>query len=241
MKIQLKRSSVLDGTTAKQPLPDQLEYGELAVNYNATDPAIFIKNSTNDIVQIAGANSLSSVPDLAQVTGEGNWTSDPILIAGSPSDPVLQLNATGNVITTGYFRSNKETSSDSVFETQLDSTITFKAMGSGSLALGGTIDTTPEQSQANIFLNAESGLVKAISAETSGTLQSGGKLTVTSGGADLTGTVTLNNSLNVTEGTALTGNVTMGSNATVTGDLTVTGNLISTEYSIDELDELPTV
>ena len=34
MKIQLKRSSVLDGGTAKAPLAEQMEYGELAINYN---------------------------------------------------------------------------------------------------------------------------------------------------------------------------------------------------------------
>ena len=60
MKIQLKRSSVLDDGVAKKPLADQLEYGELAVNYASADPAIFIKDSTNAVVQIAGANSLIS-------------------------------------------------------------------------------------------------------------------------------------------------------------------------------------
>ena len=155
MKIQLKRSSVLDGGVAKKPLADQLEYGELAVNYASADPAIFIKDSTNAVVQIAGANSLSAVPTLDQVTDEGNWSSNNLLVGGSPASPVLQLNTTGNVITTGYFRSNKETTSDVVFETQLNSAITFKAMGSGSLALGGTIDSTTDQSQANIFLNAK--------------------------------------------------------------------------------------
>ena len=57
MKIQLKRSSVLDSGSAKQPEAAQLEYGELAVNYNSTDPAIFLKASDNSIVQIAGAGS----------------------------------------------------------------------------------------------------------------------------------------------------------------------------------------
>ena len=235
MKIQLKRSSVLDGGVAKKPLADQLEYGELAVNYASADPAIFIKNSTNDVVQIAGANSLSAVPTLDQVTDEGNWSSDDILLGGSASAPVLQLNTSGNVITTGYYRSNKQTSTDSVFETQLASTITFKAMGSGSLALGGTIDTTAEQSQANIFLNAESGKVKAITAETSGTITSGGKLTVSANGADVTGTVTLNNSLNVTEGTQLTGAVTMKDNASVEG------TFAAVQYDIPSLTTLPTV
>ena len=44
-KIQHKRSNVLDGGTAKEPSAGQMEYGELAVNYNENDPAIFIKDS----------------------------------------------------------------------------------------------------------------------------------------------------------------------------------------------------
>ena len=43
MKIQLKRSNVLDGNAAKEPTAAQMEYGELAVNYNDEDPALFIK------------------------------------------------------------------------------------------------------------------------------------------------------------------------------------------------------
>ena len=208
MKIQLKRSSVLDGGSAKQPLADQLEYGELAVNYAAADPTIFIKNSSNEVIAIAGANALSSVPTLDAVTDEGNWSSDSILVGGSPAAPVLQLNNTGNVITTGYFRSNKLTTSDVVFETQLNSAITFKVLGSGSIAMGGTIDTTPDQSQANIFLNAESGKVKAVTAETSGTITSGGQL-IANDGANLTGTVTCNNTVNITENLGVTGTATL--------------------------------
>ena len=52
MKIQLKRSNVLDGGKAKTPTPGQMEYGELAVNYNSTDPTIFIKDSSNNIVNL---------------------------------------------------------------------------------------------------------------------------------------------------------------------------------------------
>ena len=237
MKIQLKRSSVLDDGSAKKPLADQLEYGELAVNYASADPTIFIKDSTNDVIAIAGANALSSVPTLDSVTTEGNWSSSSLLVGGSLADPTLQLNNTGNVITTGYYRSNKATVSDTVFETQLNSVITFKALGSGSLALGGSIDTTTDQSQANIFLNAESGKVNAVTAKTTGTITSGGQL-IAEAGADLTGTITCNNSLNVTENTALTGAVTMGTTLQVTG-VTTLSTVNATTYDLNALDALP--
>ena len=52
MKLQLKRSNVLDGGAAKAPTVAQMEYGELAVNYNSTDPVLFIKDSDNSIIRI---------------------------------------------------------------------------------------------------------------------------------------------------------------------------------------------
>ena len=70
MKIQLKRSNVLEGGSAKEPTAQQMEYGELAVNYNNGDPAIFIKDSTDAIIRIAGCRSVlvTTTPALALVT-----------------------------------------------------------------------------------------------------------------------------------------------------------------------------
>ena len=68
MKIQLKRSNVLSSGAAKTPTASQLEYGELAVNYNNTDPAIFLKDSNNNVIRISGVGNISddgltNVPD----------------------------------------------------------------------------------------------------------------------------------------------------------------------------------
>jgi hypothetical protein len=57
MKIQLKRSNVLDGGQAKEPTAAQMEYGELAVNYSETDPVLFLKDSGDNIIRIAGAGA----------------------------------------------------------------------------------------------------------------------------------------------------------------------------------------
>ena len=57
MKIQLKRSNVLDGGQAKEPTAAQMEYGELAVNYSETDPVLFIKDAADNIIRIAGAGA----------------------------------------------------------------------------------------------------------------------------------------------------------------------------------------
>ena len=54
MKIQLKRSRFLEGGTAKKPTAEQTEYGELCVNYNASDPTLFIKDTSDQIIPVAG-------------------------------------------------------------------------------------------------------------------------------------------------------------------------------------------
>lgn len=70
MKIQLKRSNVVDSGAAKAPTAEQMEYGELAVNYSTTDPAIFIKDSANNIVRIS---------DLGEYVPLGSWGAIPTL------------------------------------------------------------------------------------------------------------------------------------------------------------------
>jgi len=59
MKIQLKRSNVLDGGAAKEPTAAQMEFGELAVNYNTADPAIFLKDEAGNIIRVAGIGNIS--------------------------------------------------------------------------------------------------------------------------------------------------------------------------------------
>ena len=230
MKIQLKRSSVLDGGAAKQPTPEQMEYGELAVNYNVTDPSIFIKGSDNAIIKIAGEGAAGGDQTLQEVCSNGSTTTT-VLDVNRPDDqgqaftakaggilkyvvgsdggvaiatdsnglnPQIALkadgtasftgntdiggnvaiatdkillnadgtstftggstfegtiNTTNNIITSsGYFRSNQATSSDSALEARLNDTITFKVLAGGGVAIGGTIDESADQSTANIFL-----------------------------------------------------------------------------------------
>ncbi len=80
MKIQLKRSNVLEASQAKEPTPDQMEYGELAVNFNNSDPSIFLKDSNDAIVKIAGVGSLSDSgnPNLQDTCNIGSVTTTSI-------------------------------------------------------------------------------------------------------------------------------------------------------------------
>ena len=72
MKIQLKRSNQLESGEAKEPTLEFMEYGELAVNYNSEDPAIFIKTTDgaggDAIVRIADTSDtdIPEVPDASE-------------------------------------------------------------------------------------------------------------------------------------------------------------------------------
>jgi hypothetical protein len=56
LKIQHKRSAV----KGKAPQPTDLEYGEIAVNYETSAPCIYIKDSANTIRRIGGASVTTS-------------------------------------------------------------------------------------------------------------------------------------------------------------------------------------
>ena len=64
MKIQLKRSNQLTDGSAKEPSVDHMEWGELAVNYNGEDPAVFTKvdngDGTGTIIRIGGSGAAGS-------------------------------------------------------------------------------------------------------------------------------------------------------------------------------------
>ena len=58
MKIQLKRSNVLDGAVQRKSRQQRRWNMEnLAVNYNNGDPVIFMKDSSDAIIRIAGAGA----------------------------------------------------------------------------------------------------------------------------------------------------------------------------------------
>ena len=110
MKIQLKRSNQVEADgSAKKPTAAQMEYGELAVNYNAEDPAIFLEDSDGDIIRIAGANALGNpdIPetpgdigaDLQAVTDVGNTTTNGATFGGEVQ--VRNLNANYRLERTG--------------------------------------------------------------------------------------------------------------------------------------------
>ena len=76
MKLQLKRSNVLVDGSAKSPEASQLDFGELAINYSADDPVIFLKDSNNQVIRISGIG----LPDLGNGSGQSGTLDDRYLM-----------------------------------------------------------------------------------------------------------------------------------------------------------------
>lgn len=78
MKFQLKRSNQLtQGGTALTPDGQYLEFGEIAINYNATDPAIFFKDTQNNVIRLSGVNAQIGSGDITLTAGSGISISNP--------------------------------------------------------------------------------------------------------------------------------------------------------------------
>ena len=89
LKIQHKRSAV----AGKVPLPADLEYGEIAINYDKTDPAIYIKDNDNVVRRICGQSTgtKGKAPDvgavtLADVAGGARFTSVAFPVSATMTD-----------------------------------------------------------------------------------------------------------------------------------------------------------
>jgi len=97
-KIQHKRSAV----AGKAPQPADLDYGEIAVNYEATDPALYVKDSADNIVKLAGSGSVGddwtrTGTDLSPKTNgdslqlkDGTGTVSVDLDAGASASPLVR-------------------------------------------------------------------------------------------------------------------------------------------------------
>ena len=92
MRIQLKRSLALEDGKAKEPSPSQLEYGEIAVNFNDTDPAIFFKDSDNNIIRVAGDGAVGSGNgDIDFTSGPGLYITNPVFTLDQQTDQTIDV------------------------------------------------------------------------------------------------------------------------------------------------------
>ena len=90
MRVQLKRTGLLNQGKALEPQAANMAHGELAVNYNASDSCIFIKDSDNNIVRISSAGIPIPGDDTQQ---PGTLDERYVMISGSTMTGPLILNA----------------------------------------------------------------------------------------------------------------------------------------------------
>jgi len=175
MKIQLKRSNVLESGQAKEPTSAQMEYGELAVNYSNADPVLFIKDSTDAIVRIAGAgsfgafdgsyNSLTNKPTI----GDGSITINNADGSENATFTVNQTSATTVTLPAGFSGDYDDLTNKPTIG---DGSITFSQGGAevGSITVNQVGNTTIDFSEGGIY-TAEAG--KGISINASNEIRIG--------------------------------------------------------------------
>ena len=98
MKIQLKRSNVLETGKAKVPTSAQLDYGELAVNYNADDPTLFLKDSNDNVIKFGGTSAYDD--RYVQRAGD-NMTGSLTFGTDGATTPNITLDSTGSATFAG--------------------------------------------------------------------------------------------------------------------------------------------
>ena len=99
LNLKNKRSAVAGST----PTPAQLEEGEIGVNYNSTDPALYIKDSTGTVVRIAGDGAVGGGGEWTRTgttlspntAGDDVFTSGDVRVGGTTGSPNINLDASG--------------------------------------------------------------------------------------------------------------------------------------------------
>ena len=92
-KIQHKRSSVLSSGSAQAPTTSQLDYGEIAINYNTSDPQLYIKDSSGAVISIL--NSYAPLAG-ATFTGDVNFDGEAVIKGDATNSGALTLNSETN-------------------------------------------------------------------------------------------------------------------------------------------------
>ena len=174
-KIQLKRSVILDGTSAKEPTSSQMNYGEIAINYNKDDPSIFIKDSDDAIIRIAGVNAKGNTPSDIQgypdiLDGEGATLDNRYLKLGSGiGAQVVQSSSATD------FNGGLKVSGGSTYLLELaDSGATkFVVLPTGQVGIGVTTPTAPLQVNGQVVAGSFAGTGTAITTLDAGNISQG--------------------------------------------------------------------
>ena len=145
------KENYANGTAAGTPTIGRLVLINGVPNYgNGADWVSVDSGSSDYTLPVATANDLGGIKvgSGLSIASGGSLSTDPaVLLDGGGTI------SSGNVILdSGYVRVDNATGSDTAFEARVGTTLNFKVLAGGGVAIGGTIDETTSQSNANIFL-----------------------------------------------------------------------------------------
>jgi hypothetical protein len=148
LRVQHKRSAV----RGKVPLASDLEYGEIAVNYEATEPALYVKDSANavrkigtpinatttayGVVQLADAAAVTAgtagrVVDAAQLKAGTFWTRSGTTLGAATAGDLLAPASLPSATTAALGAVQLATSAEAVAGTDTAKAVTPKALHDG--------------------------------------------------------------------------------------------------------------
>lgn len=237
MKLQLKRSNVLEGGSAKAPTTAQMEYGELAVNYNLSDPCLFLKDSNNNIIRIDGNKEyidgqIAAIPSVDLTPYDTSVQVDAKIAANTPdlSNYSGNIQTDGNVVASAVPTDNAHLV-NKLYADNLVAGVDLSGIATNASAITALTNGAPA------LLNTLNELAAAINNDenfsTTITNQIAEKLPLT--GGTVTGNLTVNTtfqSANLTDGvTTKTMTEILGGGVDSNGNFTVSGTVTAQHFN----------
>lgn len=165
LKIIHKRSTDVTGGVSDAPLPTDLEYGEIGINYADADPALFIKDSADVVRRLAlnagGENKKYSVAndDAGLVGADATAAINAALIANGDIADVAELGVSDqcDVTDSGNPDANPEVT---VGRYWYDGAVWFLGGGNTLLTVSDTAPSNPIRGQLWVDTNEDPPVVK---------------------------------------------------------------------------------
>ena len=153
------------GTAAKRPVASGLAFGQVAVNYNEADPAVYLRGDANALIKVSPVFVGSGAPNATPASGgsAGNSKGEQWLdTASSPPTPKVW---DGSAFVSSYTFTSGTTLIQPLLGTPISGNLanctglpiggltasTSTALGVGSVELGNASDTTLSRSAAGVL------------------------------------------------------------------------------------------
>ena len=102
INIVNKNSIANTGGVADAPVPVDLEYGELAINYGSADPALFVKDSANAVIRVTeGAGTVTTAKLADDSVTTAKLVDDSVTTAKIAAGSILNTEVNGSAAIDG--------------------------------------------------------------------------------------------------------------------------------------------